>query len=554
MAKLTRLTGKVFGQTADATGQDPEIGQFGSAKAGTYVGTGDVAMIQALSAWSNGWIDAVTPNQQFPTLPEMTGVHKVLSYQEAYILQEGIPEWDDATAYYINSLCKYTEDNKTIIYKSIIDNNVDNVPSSLNGWEIYYSPSRIQSNYIPFCVNSGAMSSASAIEMQFIRPNLSANGTMGGNDFAVSASSAYNYPAWRAFDGSPTSYWGTSMQDSYTQSITFYNPIALNVTALDVVVYGWTNSVSTFGDNINVYGSDDNSTWTQLASNVASGTYTSYERKTVSIDLSSNTNSYKYYKIENTTCTYSSVYGIGWAIADVGITATYLDAYAGGDPNCLTASGTVITLAADTIFTNAFGTTYKNADATTLTLTTDGTYNIFASITDASLTAYTNTIYRQSTAPSSPSTNDVWLNTSVRPLSSWIYDGTSWNEFTDVPIGACVVSSGSITSVETFRYNYNGIYTPVIKTYINGTEGYRIWEDGFCEQWGFIAGNTGSSGTIMLLKEFADKDFLAYGIARSYAYLAEIEPTTTKSCSWYKSNAPTGMVWRVAGQLKKGEW
>ena len=105
MTKLNRVTAKIFGETASASGNDPEIGQFGSAKAGTYNGTTDVATIQGLSAWSNGWIDAVTPTQQFPPLPEMTGVHKVLSYQEAYLLQQGIPEWDAGTTYYENNFC-----------------------------------------------------------------------------------------------------------------------------------------------------------------------------------------------------------------------------------------------------------------------------------------------------------------------------------------------------------------------------------------------------------------------------------------------------------------
>ena len=134
MAKLTRVTGKLFGGTATATGEDPQIGQFGSAKAGTYNGTTDVATIQSLSAWSNGWIDAVTPTHQFPTLPEMTGVHKVLSYQENYLLQQGMPEWDSGTTYYTNSFCSY---NGTI-YKSLTDNNLNHNPStSTTQWTVY---------------------------------------------------------------------------------------------------------------------------------------------------------------------------------------------------------------------------------------------------------------------------------------------------------------------------------------------------------------------------------------------------------------------------------
>lgn len=126
MTKLTRLTAKIFGETATATGADPEIGQFGSALAGTYVGTTDVATIQSLPAWSNGFIDSVTPSTQFPPLPEMTGFGKVLSYQNAYTLQQGVPEWDNATVYYINNFCSY----EGIIYKSLTDSNLNNNPST----------------------------------------------------------------------------------------------------------------------------------------------------------------------------------------------------------------------------------------------------------------------------------------------------------------------------------------------------------------------------------------------------------------------------------------
>lgn len=134
MAKLTRVTGKTFGDTATATGADPQIGQFGSALAGTYNGTTDVATIQGLSAWSNGFIDAVTPSNQYPPLPEMTGALKVLSYQENYILQQGVPEYDSATTYYTNGFCSYGG----TIYKSLADNNLNNQPdNSPTYWALY---------------------------------------------------------------------------------------------------------------------------------------------------------------------------------------------------------------------------------------------------------------------------------------------------------------------------------------------------------------------------------------------------------------------------------
>lgn len=134
MTRLTRVTGKVFGGDATATGENPEIGQFGSALAGTYNGTTDVATIQNLPAWGQGWAGAVTPDTNFPSLPEMTGFGKVLSYQNNYLLQNGMAEWDSGTIYYINQFCRVG--NK--IYYSLTDENQGNDPESdTTNWASY---------------------------------------------------------------------------------------------------------------------------------------------------------------------------------------------------------------------------------------------------------------------------------------------------------------------------------------------------------------------------------------------------------------------------------
>jgi len=170
MSKLNRITGKLFGATADPTDDPtlgPEIGQFGSALAGTYNGTSDVETIQSLPAWSNGFIGAVTPTNQYPPLPEMTGFGKVLSHQYCYLLQQGVPEWDSATTYYVNGFCSY---NGTI-YRSIQDNNTNQQPNTETAyWEVYgaindyanqyldnltaFGNARLQ--YAPFAINAGS--------------------------------------------------------------------------------------------------------------------------------------------------------------------------------------------------------------------------------------------------------------------------------------------------------------------------------------------------------------------------------------------------------------
>lgn len=149
--KYTRLTGKLFGETASPTDDPvlgPAIGQFGSAKLGTYLGTDDVATIQNLSAWSNGWIDAVTPTNQYPALPERTGVDKVLSYQENYILQQGIPEYDANTEYYTNGFCSYGNE----IYISLQDENTGNQPDTSPTYWKKYSGNFLNTKQISNCV------------------------------------------------------------------------------------------------------------------------------------------------------------------------------------------------------------------------------------------------------------------------------------------------------------------------------------------------------------------------------------------------------------------
>ena len=131
MTKYSRITGKVFGATADATLADPEIGQFGSALAGEYTGTADVATIQAKSAWDKGFIGCVTPSTQFPPLPEMTGFGKVLSQQICYLLQQGIAEYDSGTTYYIGNWVSYNSS----LYVAKSDGFSNQLPTNTTYWD-----------------------------------------------------------------------------------------------------------------------------------------------------------------------------------------------------------------------------------------------------------------------------------------------------------------------------------------------------------------------------------------------------------------------------------
>jgi alpha-tubulin suppressor-like RCC1 family protein len=125
MAKLSRITQKIFGSGAGAN----QVGQFGSYAAGSPVISSDPSVIQSLSNWLTGWFGAVVGGNS-PAIEDMNGLHFVLTYQLAYLMQAGIPEYDTGTTYYTGSLCMSGGN----IYRSLADNNTGNALSNSNFW------------------------------------------------------------------------------------------------------------------------------------------------------------------------------------------------------------------------------------------------------------------------------------------------------------------------------------------------------------------------------------------------------------------------------------
>lgn len=133
-----------------------------------------------------------------------------------------------------------------------------------------------------------------------------------------------------------------------------------------------------------------------------------------------------------------------------------------GDADLMSVSGATITWKIDD------GTTYKplvctpanelksftltsvnNFDASTLA---DGEYtlciNKYGNITAMGA------LYTQKAEPTSPNSNDIWLNTSVEPLNAYYYTG-SWVAFNNVPIAKITVASATITKSESLEFNRN---------------------------------------------------------------------------------------------------
>ena len=108
---------------------------FGSLQAGNPQTSNNVATLQSLAAFENGWDDAIEQGDKLPPLEEFQGIQYGISYQQAYMLQEGIAEWDASTPYYKGSLAKTISGSSFKLYCSLADNNTGNVVTNTTYWK-----------------------------------------------------------------------------------------------------------------------------------------------------------------------------------------------------------------------------------------------------------------------------------------------------------------------------------------------------------------------------------------------------------------------------------
>jgi len=126
MAIIPRKFQKIF------AGSATNNGQFGSAQAGTKVTSSDLATLQSLTAFTNGWTSAVVGSRQLPPLEEFQALDYITTTQLAYIFQEGIPEYDASTEYRINSFVKKSGTSE--VYVSQTNGNTGNALTNPTYW------------------------------------------------------------------------------------------------------------------------------------------------------------------------------------------------------------------------------------------------------------------------------------------------------------------------------------------------------------------------------------------------------------------------------------
>lgn len=126
MARLSRVTQTIF---ASLAGLD-QIAEFGSLAQGSPAFTTDPAAAQT-ATFAAGWFSAVLGNNS-PAMEDVNALFFVVTYQLAYLMQLGVPEWNSTTTYYIGSL---VQDGTGKTYVSRTDSNTNNTLSSATNWK-----------------------------------------------------------------------------------------------------------------------------------------------------------------------------------------------------------------------------------------------------------------------------------------------------------------------------------------------------------------------------------------------------------------------------------
>lgn len=92
----------------------------------------------------------------------------------------------------------------------------------------------------------------------------------------------------------------------------------------------------------------------------------------------------------------------------------------------------------------------------------------------------------------------------------------------------------------------------IVETYVNGTSGYRVWFDGYCEQWGYTNASSGTDVSISLLKTMKNIDYFVditpYSTSGNTAETMYRNKTTV-NVAIRGYGTFTGLSWMVTGYI-----
>ena len=118
-----------------------------------------------------------------------------------------------------------------------------------------------------------------------------------------------------------------------------------------------------------------------------------------------------------------------------------------------------------------------------------------------------------------------------------------------------VICTTSPTTVSTASSQRPAV---VIENYVNGTSGYRVWSDGYCEQWGQVT-NTETPTSVNLLKQMKDTNYNIMispngdtnsGSNQLFIRILNITTNSFAPCVYGRDAHASLCFWKVSGYIK----
>lgn len=140
MARINRATQKIFGSSANSTA----ITQFGTAKDAEPkylddmpLGGNPIEFLQSNSSFTTGWANSLEQDLA-PFMQDSNALWYMITSQVAYLLKNGIAEYDVNTTYDKGDLAKVVQQNGTVvIYKSLQNDNLGHATNESGYWVMY---------------------------------------------------------------------------------------------------------------------------------------------------------------------------------------------------------------------------------------------------------------------------------------------------------------------------------------------------------------------------------------------------------------------------------
>ena len=527
MANLTRYLQKIFAENSN------QIGVFGT---GVNKETSTNVETLQSAAYASGWSSAIITNKNYPIWQERDGVDYGFSYQLAYLLQKGIPDWIATETYYTNDYCKLGSD----IYYSLQDNNIGQNPAGTTGyWKLASGADTDLSNlttagnarlqYAPFSINNGTVTNGENKTLSYSGSTL----TCGDCTITTCDGRTKSFDTSATIDCSSEADGTYKVFKNYSNGALSLNQLITTTGSMPLTKISTANGYSFTSTNANmsgegffqgiIQGAQGTINSVTLTTTVPSGwsfTFDSYLMQGANGGMSPSS-----WNIKVNGTTLESRSGItvvsGEYVLDNPITVN---------------SGDTLTVEISSFV--ATGGYWCAAGFRMLNVT--GTYpdnNFFIGDANTIGAAY-------------------WLNTSTIP-ANFIIGGSVNNNL--VYIGDVTVASNVITAVNNRQFNdsgyainkyYLGEDTPhIVSSYVNGMSGYNIWSNKYCEQWGIVTSS--SQTTVYLLKAYADTNYIILSglIGNAKDYTPAFQSKTASSFVGGSTGSGYTWYWATKGYI-----